>query len=160
MYTLKRAMCLMRKVQRSNDEGRQCQIEPNFFFTRSPRVSFSLSIYLTLKMHTCTENWYWKICTIYRSIDRSTYTLTFAAVITTEARIALAMTQALSIAWASIWTILCHVIGNSCIKCNLLFVTIIIIQWDKPMARLHISRHFSAHRRLLMKRKWNRKKFE
>lgn len=78
----------------------------------------------------------------------------FAAIITTESRIALAMTQqALSIARATVRAVLCHVLSNGRIECQLLHVTIVVVQRDEPVTRLHVASYLTRYGKLQPARK-------
>lgn len=78
----------------------------------------------------------------------------FAAIITTESRIALAMTQqALSIARATVRAVLGHVLSNGRIECQLLHVTIVVVQRDEPVTRLHVASYLTRYGKLQPARK-------
>lgn len=57
--------------------------------------------------------------------------------------------QALAVARASVRAVLGHVLGDSRIECQLLFVTVIVVDGDEPVAGLHVFGDLTADRRLL-----------
>lgn len=83
--------------------------------------------------------------------------LTFTAVVAAKSWIALAMAeQTLSVARTSIGTVLRHVLGDTSLKGDLLFIAIVVVQRNEPVAGLHVSGHISTNRRLLHSQKYDK----
>lgn len=73
----------------------------------------------------------------------------FAAIIATEAGIALAMTQqALSIARAAVRAVLRHVLCNGRVEGQLLHVPVVVVQRHEPMTRLHVAGYLARYGKL------------
>lgn len=75
--------------------------------------------------------------------------LTLAAIVASEAGIALAMShQAFSFSAAAVRAIVGHVVGNGGHERDFLGVSVVVVQRQEPLALFHVIRSFLLHRRL------------
>lgn len=73
-----------------------------------------------------------------------------AAILATESRIALAVTEhTLAFATTAIWTVVRHILGNYTDETDFFGFAVVVVKREKPLTRLHVVRHFFLYRRLL-----------